>query len=138
MLHDSRNGRLLGVAALYILPANAVSRDAIEPKGPALRVALICAGIALLSLASVSLAPATKSACICRCNRGICSDAADRSHGGPCNPAERYLLSTVADWCGTVDGVAAIRCLQPACDLRAAVVAAIARSQSAGRGIYGC
>ena len=57
-------GGLLGVAALFILPANAVSRDAIEPKVPALRVALICAAIALLSLASVLLAPATKSACI--------------------------------------------------------------------------
>jgi MFS family permease len=57
-------GGLLGVAALFILPANAVSGDATEPKVPALRVALICAAIALLSLASVSIGPAIKGAFI--------------------------------------------------------------------------
>jgi hypothetical protein len=36
-------GGLLGFAALFILPADAVSREAIERKVPALRVALICA-----------------------------------------------------------------------------------------------
>jgi MFS family permease len=57
-------GGLLGVAALFILPAAATSGDATEPKVPALRVALICAAIALLSLASVSTGPAIKSAFI--------------------------------------------------------------------------
>jgi MFS family permease len=54
-------GGLLGVAALFILPANAASGDVSEPKVPALRVALICAAIALLSLASVLMGPAVKS-----------------------------------------------------------------------------
>jgi predicted MFS family arabinose efflux permease len=54
-------GGLLGLAALFILPANAASGDATEPKVPALRVALICAAIALLSLASVLMGPAIKS-----------------------------------------------------------------------------
>src|ERR1700730_2069963 len=57
-------GGLLGLAALFILPANAASGDATEPKIPALRVALICAAIALLSLASVLIGPAIKSAFI--------------------------------------------------------------------------
>jgi MFS family permease len=57
-------GGLLGVTALFILPANAASGDATEPKVPALRVALICAAIALLSLASVLMGPAIKSAFI--------------------------------------------------------------------------
>jgi MFS family permease len=57
-------GGLLGVAALFILPAAATSGDATKPKVPALRVALICAAIALLSLASVSTGPAIKSAFI--------------------------------------------------------------------------
>jgi MFS family permease len=57
-------GGLLGIAALFILPAAATSRDATKPKIPALRVALICAAIALLSLASVSTGPAIKSAYI--------------------------------------------------------------------------
>lgn len=55
---------LLGVTALFILPADAASDDATEPKVPALRVALICAAIALLSLASVLMGPAIKSAFI--------------------------------------------------------------------------
>ena len=54
-------GGLLGVAALFILPANAASGDVSEPKVPALRVALLCAAIALLSLASVLMGPAVKS-----------------------------------------------------------------------------
>jgi MFS family permease len=57
-------GLLLGLAAWFILPANAASGDAIKPRVPALRVALICAAIALLSLASVSMGPASKSAFI--------------------------------------------------------------------------
>src|SRR6202795_2855048 len=44
-------GGMLGVAALFILPADAKSGDATAPKVPALRVALICVAIALLSLA---------------------------------------------------------------------------------------
>jgi len=55
-------GGLLGIAALFTLPADAASGDATKPKVPALRVALICAGIALLSLASVLVGPAIKSA----------------------------------------------------------------------------
>jgi len=54
-------GGLLGVTALFILPSAARSDDATKPKVPALRVALICAAIALLSLASVSTGPAIKS-----------------------------------------------------------------------------
>jgi MFS family permease len=57
-------GGLLGLAALFILPGNAAGGDATEPKVPALRVALICAAIALLSLASVLIGPAIKSAFI--------------------------------------------------------------------------
>jgi MFS family permease len=53
-------GGLLGVGALLVLPANAVSGDAPEPKVPALRVALMCAAIVLLSLASVLMGPAIK------------------------------------------------------------------------------
>jgi MFS family permease len=56
-------GGLLGVAALLILPAAVVSGDVTKPRLPALRVALICAAIALLSLASV-FEPAIKSASI--------------------------------------------------------------------------
>jgi MFS family permease len=57
-------GGLLAVAAWFILPANAASGDVAKPKVPGLRVALICAAIALLSLASVSMGPASKSAFI--------------------------------------------------------------------------
>ena len=57
-------GGLLGIAALFVLPANAASGDAAKPKVPALRVALICAAIALLSLASVLVGPAIESAFI--------------------------------------------------------------------------
>src|SRR5207244_12461699 len=57
-------GGLLGVAALLILPANGASDEGTEAKVPALRVALVCAAIALLSLASVSIGPAIKSAFI--------------------------------------------------------------------------
>jgi predicted MFS family arabinose efflux permease len=57
-------GILLGVAAWFILPAHAPSGNAGKPKVPALRVALICAAIALLSLASLSMGPASKSAFI--------------------------------------------------------------------------
>src|SRR5580700_8402324 len=54
-------GGLLGVTALFIRPSAARSGDATKPKVPTLRVALICAAIALLSLASVSTGPAIKS-----------------------------------------------------------------------------
>ena len=57
-------GGLLGVAALFILPANAVSGDPTEIRVPGLRVTLICAAIALLSLASVLMGPAIKSSFI--------------------------------------------------------------------------
>jgi MFS family permease len=57
-------GVLLGVVAWFILPANVASGDATKPKVPGLRVALICAAIALLSLASVLVGPAIKSAFI--------------------------------------------------------------------------
>jgi MFS family permease len=57
-------GGLLGVGALLVLPANAVSGDAPDPKVPALRVALMCAAIVLLSLAGVLMGPAIKSAFI--------------------------------------------------------------------------
>jgi MFS family permease len=57
-------GGLLGVAALFILPANAVSGDPTEIRVPGLRVTLISAAIALLSLASVLMGPAIKSAFI--------------------------------------------------------------------------
>src|SRR5712691_4427212 len=57
-------GVLLGIAALFTLPANAVSGEATAHDVPALRVILICAAIALLSLASILLGPALKSALI--------------------------------------------------------------------------
>src|SRR5580704_11738284 len=57
-------GGLLGIAALFVMPANAASGDKTEPKVPALRVALICAAIAVLSLASVLVGPAIKGAFI--------------------------------------------------------------------------
>jgi MFS family permease len=57
-------GFLLGVAALLILPAKAEDDDATRRTFPLLRVVLICAAIALLSLASVLTGPASKSAFI--------------------------------------------------------------------------
>jgi MFS family permease len=57
-------GCLLGLAALFVLPADAVSADPTKPTLPAFRVALVCAAIALLSLASVLIGPAIKSAFI--------------------------------------------------------------------------
>jgi MFS family permease len=57
-------GGLLGIAALVTLPSNAVSSDAVEPEVPTFRVTLICVAIALLSLASVLIVPAVKSAFI--------------------------------------------------------------------------
>ena len=57
-------GGLLGVAALFVLSANAASGEPTEPKVSGLRVALICIAIALLSLASVLIGPAIKSAFI--------------------------------------------------------------------------
>jgi MFS family permease len=57
-------GGLLGVGAGFVLPANSVAGDAAEPKLPVLRVTLVCAAIALLSLASVLIGLAMKSAFI--------------------------------------------------------------------------
>jgi MFS family permease len=57
-------GGLLGLAALFVLPADAVSADPTKPTLPAFRVALVCAAIALLSLASVLIGPAIKGALI--------------------------------------------------------------------------
>jgi len=51
-------GGLLGIAALFILPATAVDDDATKRRFPVLRVVFICAAIALLSLASVLIGPA--------------------------------------------------------------------------------
>src|SRR5207245_3698818 len=56
----------------------------------------------------------------CGGNRNIRSDAADRSWGDPCAPAERCLLSAICDWCRAMDGLVAINRLQSACDIRAA------------------
>jgi MFS family permease len=53
-------GGLLGIAALFILPATAVDDDATKRRFPVLRVVFICAAIALLSLASVLIGPAIK------------------------------------------------------------------------------
>jgi MFS family permease len=57
-------GFLLSVAALLILPAKAEDDDTTPRTFPLLRVVLICAAIALLSLASVLTGPAIKSAFI--------------------------------------------------------------------------
>jgi len=74
----------------------------------------------------------------CGGNRNIRSDVADRSWGDPCAPAERCLLPAICDWCSAMDGLVAINRLQSACDIRAAVPAAIARTQSTDRWIHGC
>jgi predicted MFS family arabinose efflux permease len=55
-------GGLLGIGAEFVLPADAARGGAAEPKLPALRVTLVCAAIALLSLASISFGLAPKSA----------------------------------------------------------------------------
>jgi MFS family permease len=57
-------GSLLSILTLYILPRDAVGVDAPSPQAPVLRVALICAGIAVLSSASVVSGLAGKAALI--------------------------------------------------------------------------
>jgi len=54
-------GGLLGIGAEFVLPADR-ARGAADTKLPVLRLALVCAAIALLSLASVTLGLALKSA----------------------------------------------------------------------------
>src|SRR3984893_2817397 len=54
-------GSLLSILSLYILPRDAVGADAMSPQAPVLRVALICAGIAALSSASVISGLASKA-----------------------------------------------------------------------------
>ena len=56
-------GGLLAIGALFILPATSLD-DGIEGRFPLIRVVLICAAITLLSLASVFVGPAPKSASI--------------------------------------------------------------------------
>jgi MFS family permease len=131
-------GFLLGVAALLILPAKAKhdERDPTQVSAPSRSIDLcrhLAAGVGERLDRALDQERFYR-----RCNRSISSDAADRSPGGPCAPSVRRLLPAIADWGGTVDSVAALGCLQPACDLRAAVPAAIAWAQSAGRGVYGC
>ncbi|HEV2334274.1 MAG TPA: MFS transporter [Stellaceae bacterium] len=53
-------GGLIGVGALYILRGAAVEDDAASRRFPVVRLALICAAIALLSQASVARGPAEK------------------------------------------------------------------------------
>jgi MFS family permease len=57
-------GSLLSILTLYILTRDAVGEDAPSPQAPVLRVALICAGIAALSSASVVSGLAGKTALI--------------------------------------------------------------------------
>jgi MFS family permease len=57
-------GSLLSILTLYILPRDAVGEDAPSPPAPVLRVALICAGIAVLSSAGVASGLAGKAALI--------------------------------------------------------------------------
>jgi MFS family permease len=57
-------GGLLSVLTLYVLPRGVVGGDTAIPRAPGLRVALICAGIAMLSSASVVSGFAAKAALI--------------------------------------------------------------------------
>jgi MFS family permease len=57
-------GSLLSLLTLSVLPRDRVEEGAMAPQAPVLRVTLVCAGIAMLSLASVASGPAAKVACI--------------------------------------------------------------------------
>jgi hypothetical protein len=57
-------GSLLSILTLYILPRDAAGADEMPPRAPVLRVALVCAGIAALSSASVVSGLASKAALI--------------------------------------------------------------------------
>jgi MFS family permease len=57
-------GSLLSVLTLYVLPRDAVEEGTTASPAPVLRVALVCAGIAMLSSASVVSGVATKVAFI--------------------------------------------------------------------------
>src|SRR5208282_3460288 len=61
----------------------------------------------------------------------------DRSARSCSAPAKRCVLATVSDWCGAVDDTAHVSRIQPAGDLRAALFAALARGESAGRRLHG-
>ena len=131
-------GGLLALAALFILPANAASGDATEPKIPALRVALICAAVALLSLASVLTGPAIKSAFIVAAiGTFVLTLRIDRAATRALLPSDAFSLRS-ATGAGLWMVLVAINRLQSACDIRAAVPAAIARTQSTDRWIHGC
>lgn len=86
-------GGLLGIAALFTLPATAASGDAAEPQVPALRVTLLCAAIALLSLASVLLGPAIKSGLIVAAiGTLVLTLRMDRAAARPLLPSDAFSL----------------------------------------------
>lgn len=86
-------GCLLSVLTPYVLPRGAVGADATAPRAPVLRVALICAGIALLSAASVAYGLSTKVVLIAgSIGAFICMLQIDRLTLGALLPSDAFSL----------------------------------------------
>ncbi len=86
-------GGLLGIGALFILPATAVDDDATEGRFPAFRVVLICAAIVLLSLASVFMGPVIKAGFIVAAiGAFVLMQSVDRKAPAPLLPSDAFSL----------------------------------------------
>jgi MFS family permease len=86
-------GGLLGIGALFILPATAMDDDATKRGFPVLRVVLICAAIALLSLASVLIGPAIKGGFIVAAiGSFVLMLSIDRGAAAPLLPSDAFSL----------------------------------------------
>jgi MFS family permease len=86
-------GGLLGIGALLILPAAAADNNATERGFPVFRVVLICAAIALLSLASVLMGPAIKGGFIVAAiGAFVLMLQIDRGASAPLLPTDAFSL----------------------------------------------
>ena len=86
-------GGLLGIGALFILPATAVENDATERRFPLFRVVLICAAIALLSSASVLIGPMIKFGFIVAAiGAFVLALSIDRGAAAPLLPSDAFSL----------------------------------------------
>jgi MFS family permease len=127
-------GGILAMGALLIFPAG--TDDPIARRFPVLRVFLICAAIAPLSCATVLIGPAVKGTFIAAAIAAfVVMLRIDRAALAPAS--KRCLLAAVANGCGAMDGLAAVRRLHPTGDIRAAVSAATAWAQAAPRRVHG-
>jgi hypothetical protein len=103
---------------------------------PALRIALICGAIALLSAAGVAIGLAVQAMLITATPAAFVL-MMEQLAPSFATPAKRCILPLVRDWRGALDDPVHFSRIQPAGDIRAAILAALARGESAGRRLHG-